>query len=397
VLQQFAERFGSSFEKYEEVLNDASTHDPRLRRALPNSVKDVPAAIEMGTARFSVKESIQSLQWLEENGACLDNIVGGTSTIPQASRGAFATRSIQVGEVISTTPVFALDRKNLKLFKEVKGLDGTSKRRHVGYQLILNYCYGHPESSLVLFPTSSYFGFINHGSKHEANAEIRWSSLPYHKSEWLNSTLDDIKGHGNTRLLLDIVAIKDIARGDEILLYYGEAWERKWEQHIAKWKSSSKNFTDILGVPTTADFNSIQKDEVIMTVAEREEDEEPLPENIMTRCGFALPGDNVAPDEDGKIKGYDTKDPKYVPCEILEAEPNAGTDRYTYRAKVEYTSSTGEVTLYSVKYDSGQNFMQYVDKPYTRDYYRKGAFRKSIGLSDGMFPSHWLDFKKDDR
>jgi hypothetical protein len=61
----------------------------------------------MGTAQFSVKESIQSLQWLEENGACLDDVVGRTSTIPQASRGAFATRSIPVGGVISTTPVFA--------------------------------------------------------------------------------------------------------------------------------------------------------------------------------------------------------------------------------------------------------------------------------------------------
>jgi hypothetical protein len=138
----------------------------------------------------------------------------------------------------------------------MKGLlDGTTKRR-LGYQLILNYCYGHPESSLVLFPISFHFGFINHGSKHEANAEIRWSSLPYHKSEWLNLTLEDIKRHGNTRLLIDIVAIKDIAHGDEILLYYGEAWERKWEQHIAKWKPSSKNSTDIVDVPTIVNFNS---------------------------------------------------------------------------------------------------------------------------------------------
>jgi hypothetical protein len=165
-----------------------------------------------------------------------------------------------------------------------------------------------------LFPISFYFGFINHGSKHEANAEIHWSSLPYHKPEWLNSTLDDIKGHGNTRLLLDIVATKNIARGDEILLYYREAWERKWEQHNAKWKSSSKNFTDILGVLSTADFNSIQKDEVIMTVAEREEDEVPLPNHIDTTCGFVLPGDM------DKNKVYDvlqSNDPNFFLVKFL--------------------------------------------------------------------------------
>jgi hypothetical protein len=205
--------------------------------------------------------------------------------------------------------------------------------------------------------------------------------------------LVDIKKLQKTGLLMDIVATKDIERGDEILLYYGEEWEEKWTSHIARWESSQKNFTDTLRIQTTVDLNSIEKEEMIKTIAELEE--EPLPEHIMTRCGFALPGEDVqgSTGVGTVIKGYSAADPKFVPCEILDVEPLEGTDRYMYRAKVEHRSPQGDVTLYSVKYDSSQNFMRYTDKPYTRDYYSKGAFRHEIGLSEGIMPDHWLDLQ----
>jgi hypothetical protein len=278
------------------------------------------------------------------------------------------------------------------IYKEVPSrFDGTMKRRHAGHQLLLNYCYGHPKSSLLFFPTSPSVSFINHGDKRKANAKIQWSDYSYHKSEWIDLPLVDIKKLQKTGLLMDIVATNDIERGDEILLYYGEEWEEKWASHIARWESSQKNFTDTLRIQTTVDLNSIEKDETIKTIAELEE--EPLPEHIMTRCGFALPGEDVQGSASAAtlIKGYSAADPKFVPCEILDVEPLEGTDRYLYRAKVEHTSPQGDVTLYSVKYDSSQNFMRYTDKPYTRDYYSKGAFRHEIGLSEGIMPDHWLD------
>ena len=396
ILKQFNNRYNDEQAEYDKLLQQYANSNPRLRAALPDKLEDVPAAVEMGAARFSAKDSIRSTEWLEENGACLDNIAGGTSTIPQAGRGAFATRFIAQGGVISTTPLVTIDREHIKLFKESTGLNGKSRRRFAGYQLILNYCYGHPESSLVFFPTAPTFNFINHADKDKANAEVRWSTRPYHKSDWLHTSLDEMKKRESTGLLFDIVATKDIARGDEILLYYGDKWEEKWTQHIERWGSTSKNFTDRLGALTTLDFNSIQKNEIIKTVDELEKD--PLPDHIMTRCGFALPGEmkeELA--EGGKLKDLSVTDVKYVPCEILDVEPLEGTDRYLYRAKVEHTSPSGDVTYYSVKYDSGQDFFQYIDKPYTRDYYSKGAFRHSIGLSDEMMPSQWLDLKKDDR
>lgn len=392
MLRQFVERFGRDNKSaYDKLL--ARIQDKRLKAALPNRVEDMNATLEVGTARFSVKDSIRSPDWLTENGVCLDNLVGGTSTIAQAARGAFATKSIPKGGIITTTPVLTLNRNHLKLFKEVHRKDGSTRRRHVGHQLLLNYCYGHPDSSLLFFPTSPSVSFLNHANKTNANAEIRWSSLPYHKSDWLDMSLRELKKLEKTGLLFDIVATKPIERGDEVLLYYGEEWEEKWMSHIANWESSQKNFTDLLGLQTIVDLSSIEKEDIIKTVGELEE--EPLPSNIMTRCGFALPSETEEAAKHGTVKGFSASDPKFVPCDILDADLMEGTDRYMYRAKVEHRSSeTGEITLYSVKYDSAQNFMRYTDKPYTRDQFSKGAFRQPIGFSDGIMPEHWLDLKK---
>ena len=116
ILETFARQYNDNKRAYELILKNTDASDKRLRTALPDRVEDVPAAIDMGTARFSARDSIRSQQWLKENGACLDNLAGGTSTIPQAGKGAFAAKSISKGVVITTTPLVTMGREHLKLF-----------------------------------------------------------------------------------------------------------------------------------------------------------------------------------------------------------------------------------------------------------------------------------------
>ncbi len=70
---------------------------------------------------------------------CLDNILSGKSTIDDAGKGAFSSQYIAKGAV----------RIN----------DETGEREYIfGNQLLLNYCFGHPKSSLLFFlysPTNS--------------------------------------------------------------------------------------------------------------------------------------------------------------------------------------------------------------------------------------------------
>ena len=98
---------------------------------------------------------IRSLKWLEENGSCLDNIQVKQSTNAHAGRGAFATRYIKKGEVVAPAPVIQInDRKSMEMLKvksdPIKG--DVVQRSH---QLLLNYCFGHVNSTILLYPIVS--------------------------------------------------------------------------------------------------------------------------------------------------------------------------------------------------------------------------------------------------
>jgi len=287
---------------YELLLQEALQKDKRLHAAFPKSVHDVHKAVEMGTARFSAKESVRSMEWLEENGACIDNIISGITTIPQAGKGSFATttRQINDGGVITTTSLITLERDQLYLWEDVKQSDdGSVMKELVGHQLLLNYCYGHKDSSLLFFPYSPSINFINHGmNKEDVNAKIRWSTYPYHKKEWLDLSLQDMKDQLHTGLMFDIVATRDIQRGEEILLDYGSDWVESWKEHANEWRIQMDNnedeesihqfnMTDRLNRPTTIDLNIIDKHTIVRTEAEQEDN--PYPSYIMTRCRFEPP------------------------------------------------------------------------------------------------------------
>ena len=406
-------------EEYETLLGEAEREDPRLRRAFPDKVEDVPLALSVGTARFSAPNSIRTEEWLRENGACIDNIVGGTSTIPQAGRGAFATRFIKKGDRIAATPVLTLEREMLLLWEERKTAKGDDDEGGpetdwdvVGHQLLLNYCYGHADSSLLFFPYASTVNFINHGAAGDVNAEIRWSTLPSHRSEWLLSSLQEMKERTSTGLMFDIVAIKDIRRGEEVLLYYGKEWEESWNRHLREWSSNvaggRTNITESLNLPTNADFNQ-QEDLFVRT--EEEQRDNPYPSYIMTRCLFEETQEctsaNAFSDDSGSYHGRSatqltakcqsrwtlTFNVSHLrPCTILSRQTIEGMDWYT--AQVEVASkdknANNEITYYLVTY-MPRYAIRFVDKPYTRDQYAKGVFRHFIGLGDEIMPDHWMD------
>ncbi|KAL7486370.1 hypothetical protein ACHAW6_011963 [Cyclotella cf. meneghiniana] len=404
--------------RYEDRILKADWLKEAVRMALPDKVTDISTVLQIGAAPFSMKDfnPQRSLDWLVENGVCVDNIVGGTSTIPQAGRGAFATRTIKKGGVITTTPVVTLDLDQIKLRKQAIGADGKDYIIHGGFQLIMNYCFGHDESTLIFLPSMPSVSFINHGSKEDANAAVRWSSSPHHKSEWLDSPLALMKQRQNRGLLFDIIATKEIKRGDEILLYYGKGWEDSWKTHIDNWGKKS-NFTEMHDIPRAYDYNQVGKDSMIRTVWEQKID--PYPEHLMTTCFFVPP--ESCPEPSDKSKGvkcevqsnyiFGAKIDHLHACDILSRSSN-GEGGHWYTARVEVTNNgrmnemlTGKqkspdavaasksVSEYYLVDYMPRYAIRIVDKPYTRDQYRKGAFRHLIGIGDGMMPDEWMDLR----
>ena len=104
-----------------------------------------------------------------------------------------------------------------------------------GKQLLLNYCYGHPDTTLILCPYGSGVNFINHArtggsgestkqkKNHEANVKIVWSQhgTTNQDDTWFTKDPSEMKIDYNTKVAFDYIATKDIQEGDEILLDYG--------------------------------------------------------------------------------------------------------------------------------------------------------------------------------
>ncbi|CAB9501132.1 Guanylate cyclase [Seminavis robusta] len=173
--------------------------------------------------------------WLQRNGLCMDNLRAGESTIPDAGRGAFATRAIAKGGVIASAPLLVLKRDDLIIYEADESTpilrNVLNFDKVVGQELLLNYAYGKDGSPILLVPIAPGVSFINHNGK-EPNAMIRW---PEHKSqlfrdakEWLDlHPLDVLNESG--KLMMEFVALREIQPGEEIYINYGKAWEQAWE------------------------------------------------------------------------------------------------------------------------------------------------------------------------
>merc|ERR1719410_1713704 len=114
------------------------------------------------------------------------------------------------------------------------------KNTTTGKQLLLNYCFSHHESTLLLCPTS-HGAFINH-NKATPNAVIKWSQTNANEINRLkNMTLEDgVYKLKWTVLSFDVIATRDIKQDEEIFIDYGSLWEHAWTRHVHNWQESTK-------------------------------------------------------------------------------------------------------------------------------------------------------------
>ena len=100
-----------------DVVKTTSGYDTRNRNALPLSFEDMQSAQAIGSAESRLPYSVRTLEWLNENGRCMDNIWPGNSTIRQAGRGAFASRQIPKGGLVAPGPLLHIaNRTTLNLY-----------------------------------------------------------------------------------------------------------------------------------------------------------------------------------------------------------------------------------------------------------------------------------------
>jgi hypothetical protein len=350
--------------------------ESRVTNALP-SWQDLPLAAKEGIRALYQPLAIRDTAFLEENGRCMDNIIMGPSTIPQAGRGAFATRFLARDSIITGSPLLIiLDRSYLHMYHSKTNAKGKHVRdttRLMGHQLLLNYCYGHQDSNLLLIPYASGVNYINHNQT-KANVKIQWTpdGIISHNASYFELDINDMKGEYKTLLSIDYIAQRDINPGEELFLDYGDEFEKAWNNHVKKWKppKHSKFYAD------AHTFNAKMKDSILRTQGEQEID--PYPRNLAMHCHPNLRKN----DWREAIERNDIAwriDKKGIRCDIL-SRSKLKEGKFSYVVQFEQDAIRDGVP---------RSAIHFVDKPYTTDFHLEGVFRHEIGIPDEIFPKRW--------
>lgn len=381
-------------------------------KLIPDTFEGIRAVVEAGgAARNQLPKSIRSVDWLEENGSCIDILEPGPSEDRGRGRGAFASRSIREGDAVAVSPVLHLfgEQMEYPIVRE----DGTTRS---ATEAIVNYCFGHPDSPVLLWPYGPVVSLVNHDSAN-SNVVVRWADDERQPDWWADKEkrrdviANDTQKFGGSGLLLEYVATRDIREGEEVLLDYGEAWEKAWEGHFEAWSptADSANYT-------AAHFFNVEEQHPILRTAE-EQLEDPYPANVYTKCiviyNRPLELYDDVKDEDSEEVVVETKflwehpilEPekrginsfKYSrPCRIIGRKPSSlgAKKAFSYTVEVlngENQGSQSEVRAYERVIAEGlpRSAIRFFEKPYFSDASTKDAFRMPIGMPGDMFPSEW--------
>lgn len=393
----------------------------RSLNALPGTPEDLKLSYEKDLTYMYQPNATRSLDWLKEEGRCMDNITPKPSTIQGAGEGAFAKRFLPKGSIITGSPILVIpDEEYVNMYKFIKDpktkqwrkqteSDATTELPPYAKQVVNNYCLGHSQdSTILLFPYGSGVHYLNHPSRgFEANVRIEWApdGKVTHDSNWLNQPPEAFEDEFNVHLGIDYIALRDIREGEELFLDYGKAWESAWEEHVRTWTPNS--LTTI-----AADWNTRREAEPIRTVDE--ELENPYPLNIEIRCHVDLiepdwadhQKDSETPNWAQYVRGEEEYETVYgLPCDVLRRyETNATSsietydvalqvDHLSYRTPRGYVEQLGDHQRF-LRVGVPREAIFFLDAPYQSDLYLEGAFRYPIQIPEHMFPDAWKNRNK---
>jgi hypothetical protein len=87
--------------------------------------------------------------------------------------------------------------------------------------LIINYSFGHRNSTVLLTPYGGMVNYINH-QKQRANVKVRWPNgeKVAHKPSWLTEKTPESLKHTIEKIGLsfEYVALRDIEEGEEVFM-----------------------------------------------------------------------------------------------------------------------------------------------------------------------------------
>jgi hypothetical protein len=234
------------------------------------------------------------------------------------------------------------------------------------FQLLMNYCFGHEKSTLLMCPYGLLTAFVNH-SHENPNTKIQWSKEMRHP-EWRNQTISEWGDEYHTGVSLDFVALRDIEEDEEILIDYGEAWERAWQEHV-------RNFVPRANYVPAFELNEMLDIEY-RTVADGRRYEA---DGVQLMCRGWYVARSLS----------DVKDD--TECRILK---KLGEDRYMVQL-IDFDNSDDDGKTHyppgGIMWDVPSDAFFFLDISYMRDHHLFEAFRSPMMMPDDMFPEVWMN------
>jgi len=361
------------------LLENAITFKEAVVRALPRAWEDAKFAMEHGLEELARVKSIRTLEWLQNHGRCMDGLLPGNSSIPQAGRGALARRGVAKGDVVTHSPLLHItDRSMLRVYYMDDPESDVVKRNLDDpwtWQLMLNYCFGRNDTSLLLCPYGSTTPHINHHST-DYNVKIIWATnVSWFDPSCLRMTPRRMAYHYRTCLAIDYVATRDIKEGEEILLDYGRAWQQAWDKHVETWRPDPEHATLHPKYVRASDMNRDMTAPIRTHQEEEEEDGDSYSPNLSFEC---------------RHPGFDV----WYPCSILQRKEKGDPPEYVYAVEVYYTTTSEENeegTEDSVSISGlARKDIRFVENGYFGDEFLPNAFRHEMHFPDELFSKHWI-------
>ena len=377
-----------------------------LQSLIPNNWRHLSKVDEVGgTFNYRFPDYVKSPEWLAKYGLCVDNLEVKPSTIAGAGRGAFARRAIETDAVISPIPTTIIGDASLMDmydFISVEGKDSMGRplapeganydyEKPRGQQIAMNYCYGHPESSLLLLPLAPMVNYVNHAS--EPNAFLRWSEHDAIVNDYAtqDNLIEDVTNHRSHLVTLELVALREIKVGDEVTIDYGPEWAEAWADYTSRASMTRPGATWPLKADDLREVFAKKPFPVGVT-----DETNVYPEGVVTACFLTI---DSTPDgvphfsEDGEdiyqwmgnVDSLSGSDLTF--CDLVSrTETPEGSFNYTVRTR-------SQEDQYMVIVDVPHRAVTVVDTAYKSDIHHPEAFRFPIGIPDDIWPQHWRDLR----
>ena len=380
----------------------------------PDTMDRVDEVLDLGIRSAHAHKSIRSMEMLQTVGSCADHLEAQPSTLPHAGRGAFTRRRIAKGETVAPVPLIHIPNRSIFDMYEPLVPGHYPKPRKIDFrnvtdvpvhrQLLLNYCFGHADTDLLLCPYGVGTALINH-SKEKVNAKIVWSTKHTTHPEWLDMNPAEWTTSSSAGLAWEFVATRDLAQGEEVFLDYGDEWEEAWSEHVANWIHPTTSSCLPISAETLNEYN---EDLIVPTWSEGYLSFSTLNNDFCDTASIPLRHfpevrcHNAFLDMWGLTYfAFREWDDSY-PCRALDRYLDTETDTLVYTVELfeplemDKTRSKCEESFEGIMFKVPGDIFHFVDRPYTKDSAQPWSFRHDMRIPDELLPNAWRRAAEDD-